>query len=458
MPKGPRIKNSTSQEEWLDPEMHPGLFWVRKSIYKSEARCSFCGKSIDNANMGISALDSHAKGVKHRKLMKMYSQNKKIRFVAPKSAADEKSETVGRIGKVTTDETSTNKKLITDTWEPSPRGKARDTSMTCSPQSITLFMNKNDVVDAEILWTLDHVSNKSSVRSASNSAKLFPRMFPDSQIAQKFQMQKDKLSYSVSFGLGPNFRDELISFFRGCDFFAASFDGSLNTVAQKGQMDIILRFFFGDKVVTHYLTSTFLGHATASDLLKAFIQEFEIHQFDLEKIVQLSMDGPNVNKKFQRDLCQFLNGSADYPKLIDTGTCILHIVKGSDKRGHNVIEWTVNDFLRAIYYLFKNFPTRRADYKYFTCSQSFPRKFCFIRWLANSAVMQRALEIIDPLKVYVKAVEKNPPESNNYHKDAKFSQDVLLKANLSFVISISTNRAISHQVSNGIANDVVSDE
>ncbi|KAJ8665742.1 hypothetical protein QAD02_007404 [Eretmocerus hayati] len=399
MPKGPRIKNSTFQEEWLDPEMHPGVFWVRKSIYKSEPRCSF----------------------------------------SPKSAADEKSETVGRIGKVTTDETSTNKKLITDTCEPSPREKAKDTSMTCSPQSITHLMNKNDVVDAEILWTLDHASNKSSVRSASNSAKLFPRMFPDSLIAQKFQMQKDELSYSNSFGLGPYFRDELISFVRGCNFFAASFDGSLDTVAQKGQMDIILRFFFGDKVVTRYLTSTFLGHATASDLLKAFIQEFEIHQLDLEKMVQLSMDGPNGNKKFQekRDFCQFLNESADYPKLIDTGTCILHIVNGSYKRGHNVVEWTVNDFLRAIYYMFKNFPTRRADYKHFTCSQSFQQKFCFIRWLENSAVVQRALEIIDSLKVYVKVVEKNPPESNNYHKVAKFLQDILLKAKLSFMISIS---------------------
>ncbi|KAJ8678278.1 hypothetical protein QAD02_014065 [Eretmocerus hayati] len=292
--------------------MHPGLFWVRESIYKSEARCSFCKKSVDIANMGISALDSHAKGAKHRKLIKIYLRNQKMKFVATKSAADEKSETVGRIGKVTTDETSTNKKLITDTCEPSPREKAKDTSMTCSPQSITHFMNKNDVVDAEILWTLDYVSNKLSVRSASNSAKLFPRMFPDSQIAQKFQMQKDKLSYSVSFGLGPYFRDELIGFVRGCDFFAASFDESLNTVAQKGQMDIILRFFFGDKVVTRYLTSTFLGHVTASDLLKAFIQEFEIHQLDLEKMVQLSMDGPNVNKKAQRDLCQFLNESAEY--------------------------------------------------------------------------------------------------------------------------------------------------
>ncbi|KAJ8684734.1 hypothetical protein QAD02_020527 [Eretmocerus hayati] len=50
--------------------------------------------------------------------------------------------------------------------------------------------------------------------------------------------------------------------------------------------------------------------------------------------------------------------------------------------------------------------------------------------------MQRALVMIDPMKVYIKGVKKNPPESNSYHKIKEFSKDDFLKAELSFMVSI----------------------
>lgn len=64
-------------------------------------------------------------------------------------------------------------------------------------------------------------------------------------------------------------------------------------------------------------------------------------------------------------------------------------------------------FLRALYYLFKDFLTRRADYTHYTQSSTFPLKFCSIRWLENSSVLKRAVEMLDHLVKYLKAVEKN---------------------------------------------------
>jgi hypothetical protein len=62
---------------------------------------------------------------------------------------------------------------------------------------------------AEIIWALNKVLCHLSDRSSSDSCDLFPLMFPDSVIAQKFAMQKDKIAYVITYGLGPYFQNKL---------------------------------------------------------------------------------------------------------------------------------------------------------------------------------------------------------------------------------------------------------
>ena len=62
-------------------------------------------------------------------------------------------------------------------------------------------------------------------------------------------------------------------------------------------MDIVVRFWANNQVQTRYLTSMFLGEAAASDLLQAITNVFSTHGLNLKKMIQVSMDGPNVNKK-----------------------------------------------------------------------------------------------------------------------------------------------------------------
>ena len=59
-------------------------------------------------------------------------------------------------------------------------------------------------------------------------------------------------------------------------------------------MDFTVRYFKNVKVESRYLTSLFLGYTTAKDLKKF---EEATEQLDLKKLVQISMDGPNVNWK-----------------------------------------------------------------------------------------------------------------------------------------------------------------
>ncbi len=55
-----------------------------------------------------------------------------------------------------------------------------------------------------------------------------------------------------------------------------------------------------NRVSTRYYASSFLGHATSNDLLASFCEAAD--GLDLKKLLQVSMDSPNVNKKFSKEL------------------------------------------------------------------------------------------------------------------------------------------------------------
>ena len=78
-------------------------------------------------------------------------------------------------------------------------------------------------------------------------------------------------------------------------FYAISFDESLNTVIQMGQMDILVNFWGNvvNNVCTRHLDSTFIRHVRHQDLFEHFISALD--SLDLKKLLQVSVDGLNVN-------------------------------------------------------------------------------------------------------------------------------------------------------------------
>ena len=80
------------------------------------------------------------------------------------------------------------------------------------------------------------------------------------------------------------------------------FDESLNDSIQKSEMDIHLRYWREgeNRVVVRYWTLMFLGHTRSEDLMAALNDGLkEIQQ---QKMIQISMDGPNTNLKLLRDV------------------------------------------------------------------------------------------------------------------------------------------------------------
>lgn len=69
-------------------------------------------------------------------------------------------------------------------------------------------------------------------------------------------------------------------------------------------MDLHVRYWANDKkqVKNRYYNSQFLGNAARSDISEKFMDC--VAGMDEEKILQVSMDGPNVNNNFHSNLAE----------------------------------------------------------------------------------------------------------------------------------------------------------
>lgn len=158
--------------------------------------------------------------------------------------------------------------------------------------------------------------------------------------------------------------------------------------------------------MTRYFDSSFLGHTRASDLLEK--RDKIVKPVGYQKLIQVAMDGPNVNLKLLKDLIKYLSElESDHPQVLDFGSCGLHTLHNAFKVGVNATGWKLIEFLRAIYNYFKNKPATKADYSYYTNSKTLPIKFCPTRWLLNAITARRTQEIFNNLAIFVKKYIEN---------------------------------------------------
>ena len=119
-----------------------------------------------------------------------------------------------------------------------------------------------------------------------------------------------------------------------------------------------------NRVCTRYLDSSFVGHSRSNDLLEHFL--LGLQSLDKAKLIQVSMDGPNVNWAFFEEL-RNTQDENDMNKLLPTASCGLHSIHLAFKTGENYIE--------------------------ITGSEQFPLPFRGTRWIEDQKVALRAIEI-----------------------------------------------------------------
>ena len=397
------------QDSWVkDPSFSP---WLKRSGSKNnEAYCTLCKKTIDYKSMGRSALVSHMKGKKHLSLASASSSSDKcnmLNFVTNSK------------GKLTTP-------TVTEQSSPAP---------TFATPSMDLFVSDRSVLEAEIWWSVRTALKNHSTSSNSDIDFYFKRMFPGVPIVQKFSCGYTKSSYLISFGVVPHLKSILIEEIKG-EPFSLMFDESLNKSLTQKQLDIHLRYWNGGVVQSRYFDSKMLGHSTSDDLLEAINSCKE--EIDFCHLVQLSMDGPNVNwATFNKLQTQLKNDYSN--QLFNIGSCGLHQLHNALRKGMDVTEWDLPHVLTSAYYLFKDMPARRADFTSATGSSIFPSKYCGHRWVENQTVLIKLKECLPSLRTYIKAVKDKKitdPASKPYNAVKTFIEDPLAEMKLAFAIAM----------------------
>lgn len=172
---------------------------------------------------------------------------------------------------------------------------------------------------------------------------------------------RTKATYGIVFGLAPFFQARLRSTVNSRPEYVVCFDEGFNTVLQKSQLDVYLRFWDLERglVQSRYLGAEFLSHARADDLQISIRSALE--PLDLGKLLQISMDGPTVNWKFFEKFSDDLS-SDGLAKPLNIGSCGLHVVHGAFMAGHKATPWKLDKFMKNMYYLFKDTRVRRASF------------------------------------------------------------------------------------------------
>ena len=85
------------------------------------------------------------------------------------------------------------------------------------------------------------------------------------------------------------------------------------------------------RVEMRYFGSAFLGYTIAADLKRNFDEATK--DLDKRKMIQVSMDGSNVNWKLLSSIVDEPQSNDDYPELLDIGSCSLHVIHGAFRQG-----------------------------------------------------------------------------------------------------------------------------
>lgn len=152
------------------------------------------------------------------------------------------------------------------------------------------------------------------------------------------------------------------------------------------------------------------------------------------------MDGPNVNWKLLKDFQAKLSNMGISKTLIDIGSCGLHNVHNGFKASFNESGWKINEFLKALFYLYDNSPARREDYLKVSTVNFFPKYFGGIRWIENHDVAERARVILLSVKNHVDKMKKakEPPSCNCYKTVKNAIYDEFLDVKLAFFHGFAT--------------------
>ena len=123
-------------------------------------------------------------------------------------------------------------------------------------------------------------------------------------------------------------------------------------------------------------------------------------------MLQIGMDGPNVNFKALSDIKKEIHSTYGN-ELLEIGSCGLHVIHGAFKMSFEKNDWDVASYLQSLYYAFEKSPTQRSLFVQYTGSSKFPDHFCGTRWVENAKVAHNAIKSLPNIKLFIEKSKEN---------------------------------------------------
>ena len=159
-------------------------------------------------------------------------------------------------------------------------------------------------------------------------------------------------------------------------------------------------------VVTSYCGSLFIDHCPSETLIEHFFEfwVYKKNNLDINYLLHIGMNGPNVNLKFQKLLM-----NADILTNINKlfwaiGICPLYVVHNSFRKGVAALNFDVGQHALDIHFSFKLSAGRRADYKSIgdvtNIVSEYAIKHSTTSWVTLRKVVVQLIEQHENLKEY----------------------------------------------------------
>ena len=190
-------------DSWLTEEHFKN--WLVK-VSPTTAKCKWCGNTVDIRNMGVASLSDHAKYEKHK--------DKEHGFNYSKGSMS-----------------SLFFSRLLSSLTLSSSSQSSQVQSTVANSTLDSMVLPFSILNAEINWSMKVVQSHFSFQTYIDLNKLF-YMFPDSKVAQKFQLGKTKCAYLVNYVMVPFVKHQLVKNIVASPFYTGSFDESMNRVLQ----------------------------------------------------------------------------------------------------------------------------------------------------------------------------------------------------------------------------------
>ena len=342
-----------------------------------------------------------------------------------------------------------------------PRHKARAQAAT-NQRSMAGFLVKRDskqadlehkTVSAEMKFARFVVEHNLPIAVADHVTKLLPRMFPDSEIAQKFQCSRTKTTALIKMQ-SQAIVDTIVDSVKDKPFTLCT-DGS-NDQSDKFY-PIILRYVDHSGSVTSSLLqvpSVEDPKCSGENIFKLLDEQLTAHSLSWDNCLALGADNANVMSGKNNGVIGHIRHQA--PHVYFAG-CPCHLLHLSAKYATTCLPWPIGDRLVDIYWYLKHSAKRQGELSAMKKDHGIADvkvlKYCPTRWLSMHQCISRLLELWRVLREYFEsecAGKKKVSDFPERHDRCKeFLQSASARAYchfLNYVLQMFTasNKALQH--------------